>query len=1378
MAQILFVPLGGGAGGGITQLTQDVTAGPGAGAQAATVVGLQGNPVSNAAPGANEVLAWDGAQWAPATGTVSIASERWVTTGGSDISGDGSLSAPYATVGAALASITTASPSSRWAVRVAAGAFTEAAPLLLKPNVFIVGEDRNATRITAPSVSLDASWAGAADDRSGFANLTLIGACTFDFAAVTSSAGKLYSNNASFNSAVSFNGFGAINQTIFFTTYFFGTFTTSGVNHGAHVSCVHSALVMNQHPSLPSIVNAVGGSAGATTLTTTVDDFNRRCSLFAKNFWMEPVTVDGLRSYLDATVSSLPSGGASLLNGGNLVWIDKGANRTLSNLQGQTAVNESLVPDTDSNRYLGDFGRQWLFTFNYVLSSTGTDLYIITTPSSYGPSSPGHAIFIQPDSYGLAAGANGGNVEVETVAATGAGNSGSIVLKTGAVAAGIRGDISIDANEANLALAGALNINTAPGAAGEVLTSNGPGVAPTWQAGGGAPSLALAAVRVATAAPLPANSYAAGVLTASSGGSINATGIDGVTTLALADRVLVKDEASGLKNQVYEITDLGSPASGPATPAVPAPPTFSGSLLTCGSGGTYATLTAAVAAAAPGDRIQILPGTITEAAAVAVNKSLEIFGTGATCIVQRNSTTSVLAVTASNVYLHDFKIVNNQLASADPGGQSACVGADTMNRTSLGGATGLYFANLTCEMPKVGIFVSGTSWVVRDCAFSPSAANTTAGTTLRAVFAYGSEGTSFINDNTFLTTLDNTRLTAIYLNTRNDGIAPNWEGGYKGSLVIDGNVINDAGGAPRSYIDATSIYHQSGAAATAPPTGEFSLYIVNNDFSLDHQSSPCVFFGRSYGATPVAPLSFFLDLVVSDNAFGAREASASQKGALFWTNTSGGAVAMGSLVGGLYGANNTIDPMVLPASNTSIMADSSLLMVRENAFYNAPSPLLTLVPLNPGSPWELTVAADFVSAAARGVFTSVNEGTANAATTWIVVTPDPIALGTTALTWDPFGAATATPDGTFYVTPGGSDLTGNGSILAPLASISFALTLAGAGEVVSVGPGTYTEAAPLAVPQDVAIIGTPETEIVAPAVTLDDGVTLENVKLTTPTITTVGTQPAGPGATVNLTRVFVTSATTVNNNGTNTAFVTTNTTFGGATTINGGPTNSVVFDYSRASSSTTINNTTSFSATASSFLSVAINNSPAVKLAASEASSLTSTNSTTTLSGSGVTGNVIVSGGSLTAGGSTIGGSLNASGAAAVNLSLDSQPQGGSTLAGGSTLTSLTIVAQNVALDGTATLSTPATIGSVYFSQARTLTAGSLGFFGGSVISDTTSLTLVPSGGGPAAATWTRTGLLGSQALTSGGSLVAGWYDIVLTPGASGTAFARGLYLV
>ena len=57
---------------GITQLTNDVTAGPGTGAQAATVTALQGNAVAIAAPAPNQVLSWNGSAWVP--GSVSSGS--------------------------------------------------------------------------------------------------------------------------------------------------------------------------------------------------------------------------------------------------------------------------------------------------------------------------------------------------------------------------------------------------------------------------------------------------------------------------------------------------------------------------------------------------------------------------------------------------------------------------------------------------------------------------------------------------------------------------------------------------------------------------------------------------------------------------------------------------------------------------------------------------------------------------------------------------------------------------------------------------------------------------------------------------------------------------------------------------------------------------------------------------------------------------------------------------------------------------------------------------------------------------------------------------------------------------------------------------------
>lgn len=52
--------------GGITELEDDVVAGPGAGLQSATVVALQGQPVSPTAPSSNQVLTWNGSAWTPA----------------------------------------------------------------------------------------------------------------------------------------------------------------------------------------------------------------------------------------------------------------------------------------------------------------------------------------------------------------------------------------------------------------------------------------------------------------------------------------------------------------------------------------------------------------------------------------------------------------------------------------------------------------------------------------------------------------------------------------------------------------------------------------------------------------------------------------------------------------------------------------------------------------------------------------------------------------------------------------------------------------------------------------------------------------------------------------------------------------------------------------------------------------------------------------------------------------------------------------------------------------------------------------------------------------------------------------------------------------
>ncbi len=66
-----------------------------------------------------------------------------------------------------------------------------------------------------------------------------------------------------------------------------------------------------------------------------------------------------------------------------------------------------------------------------------------------------------------------------------------------------------------------------------------------------------ASVRAATTAALPTNTLSAGVLTASANAALAAQ--DGVT-LVVNDRLLVKNEASGAKNGLYTVTQVGSGA--------------------------------------------------------------------------------------------------------------------------------------------------------------------------------------------------------------------------------------------------------------------------------------------------------------------------------------------------------------------------------------------------------------------------------------------------------------------------------------------------------------------------------------------------------------------------------------------------------------------------------------------------------------------------------------------------------------------------------------------------------------------------------------------------------------------------------------------------
>jgi hypothetical protein len=358
--------------------------------------------------------------------------EVYVAKNGDDLIADGSLTKPYATIKAALESITDASPSKRYAIRVQAGNYVETGDFELKANVFVLGADRNSTRITATSFKMAADFTGSADNRSGFSNLTVLSPCVFDWAAVTSSAGKLYFQNVQFNTTLSLNGHNnATAQVQMWGTSHFGNFTVSGMNLLTVGIRIYSSSFMNQHPSLPTVWDANGGSCGALTITTTVNNFNRRCSMFAKNFFMDnPLVVDGPVSYCDYTAGSIPNNN-SAVNGGQLIPLNpSGANTALSNLAFPTAVNQPIMPANTNTTNFGDWGKQWFWNFGYVHASTGTDLFVASYPSAFGADAGpnGKSIALVADAAGLQTNVNGGNISLSTANVSGTGVRGRVIV--------------------------------------------------------------------------------------------------------------------------------------------------------------------------------------------------------------------------------------------------------------------------------------------------------------------------------------------------------------------------------------------------------------------------------------------------------------------------------------------------------------------------------------------------------------------------------------------------------------------------------------------------------------------------------------------------------------------------------------------------------------------------------------------------------------------------------------------------------------------------------------------------------------------------------------------------------------------------------------
>jgi hypothetical protein len=366
--------------------------------------------------------------WQEIAMSYPVAQVKHVSKNGVDATADGSEEKPYLTITAAMASITDATPTKRYVVRIAAGNYTEAS-VAIKANVFLIGEQKEAVRITgAVSMNADFNQASSQDCRSGASMLTFLSAADFNWQTVTSPAGKLYFNEVVFASTVNMYGHNnAIAQAQFNSCIIFGALTISGINVGVFTNNIcYQNITLNQHPNggMATTLVATGGYCGGIiTQTAAVDDFNRRSASFLRGFPSEGLVLNGLGVYADCDLVSQGKASLQQLNGAKFVAVNPKINHDLE--------TKMLKPLANNAHNMGDWGKQWMFNFAYVHASAGTDMYLLSAMESYDPAgdSSGKGIFINSDAYGLKPNVSGGDIELETAATSGTGVRGKVKVK-------------------------------------------------------------------------------------------------------------------------------------------------------------------------------------------------------------------------------------------------------------------------------------------------------------------------------------------------------------------------------------------------------------------------------------------------------------------------------------------------------------------------------------------------------------------------------------------------------------------------------------------------------------------------------------------------------------------------------------------------------------------------------------------------------------------------------------------------------------------------------------------------------------------------------------------------------------------------------------
>lgn len=129
---------------------------------------------------ANATRFWRGdGTWATASSSIAASNYVYVSSTGSNVTGDGSIINPFATVAFAMGTITTATAINPFVIYLIGGRIVETAQILFKPFVSIVGASSAVILSLFTFSILDASWGTTANGTMRLANFSWINADLF-----------------------------------------------------------------------------------------------------------------------------------------------------------------------------------------------------------------------------------------------------------------------------------------------------------------------------------------------------------------------------------------------------------------------------------------------------------------------------------------------------------------------------------------------------------------------------------------------------------------------------------------------------------------------------------------------------------------------------------------------------------------------------------------------------------------------------------------------------------------------------------------------------------------------------------------------------------------------------------------------------------------------------------------------------------------------------------------------------------------------------------------------------------------------------------------------------------------------------------------------